>query len=80
MDVDTRFVDIVRFVDTFSDSVKATNEKTQIQFFLRKKYKKFCVLNLFFIEQNSNFNIVIFAKMARVVVLPGFFRIFVSRA
>ena len=55
MDVDIRFVDIVRFVDTFSDSENATNEKTQeIQVFLRKKYKKFCVLSLFFIEQKNN--------------------------
>ena len=46
VDVDVRFVDILWFVDTFSESENATNEKTQeIQvFFCGKKYKKFCVL------------------------------------
>ena len=40
MDVDIRFVDILRFVDTFLESENATNEKTQEN--QVTKYKKFC--------------------------------------
>ena len=41
MDVDIRFVDILRFVDTFSESENATNEKTQeIQVFFPEKIQK----------------------------------------
>ena len=47
MDVDIRFVDILRFVDTFSESENATNEKTQeiqVFFFAEKNTKKFASL------------------------------------
>ena len=49
MDVDIRFVDILRFVDTFSESENATNEKTQeIQvFFCGKNTKNFACLVYF---------------------------------
>ena len=49
MDVDIRFVDILRFVDTFSKSENATNEKTQeIQdFFGGMNKKKFACLVYF---------------------------------
>ena len=41
MDADIRFVDILRFVDTFSESENATNEKTQeIQVFFAEKIQK----------------------------------------
>ena len=49
VDVDIRFVDILRFVDTFSESENATNEKTQeIQvFFCGKNTKNFAFLVYF---------------------------------